>query len=67
MRQNDKHLMNSQTVGFPASNALFDVQLGPPKLLGPLKLLGTQEFLGACEFLGSVPRCHVDSHVSSFY
>ena len=65
MRLNDKNLMNSQTVGYPAINDLFEVHLGPPELLGPPKLLGTQEFLGACEFLGSVCCCHVDCHVSS--
>ena len=46
VRLNDKHLMNSQTVGYPAINALFEVQLGPLELLGLPKLLGAQEFLG---------------------
>ena len=36
----NKHLMRSQIVGYPAINALFEVQLGPPELLGPPKLLG---------------------------
>ena len=52
MRLNDKHLMNSQTVGYPAINALFEVQLGPPKLLGPPKFLGTHKLLGVVKFLG---------------
>ena len=38
----NKHLMHNQTVGYPAINALFEVQLGPPKLLGSPKFLGTQ-------------------------
>ena len=52
IRLNDKHLMNSQTVGYLAINALFEVQLGPPKLLEPPKVLDNQKFLGTQKFLG---------------